>query len=114
MKKGYFGMSVDFVHQEHLNIQNKAAELAQVVVGVLTESAIASHTRLPYMNYEQRADIVNNLKALFEVISQSTLDYSENLKALKPDYVVHVDDWKDGVQQKTLQILANSPIYKYN
>ena len=103
MKKVYVGMSADLIHPGHLNILNKAAELGQVTVGVLTDSAIISYKRLPYMDYEQRADIVSNLKAVFEVIPQSTLDYSENLKALKPDYVVHGDDWKDGVQQKTRQ-----------
>jgi phosphoenolpyruvate phosphomutase len=103
MKKVYVGMSADLIHPGHLNILNKAAELGQVTVGVLTDSAIISYKRLPYMDYEQRADIVTNLKAVFEVIPQSTLDYSENLKALKPDYVVHGDDWKDGVQQKTRQ-----------
>lgn len=108
MKKVYVGMSVDLVHPGHLNILNKAAELGQVTVGVLTDSAIASYKRLPYMDYEQRADIVSNLKAVFEVIPQSTLDYSENLKALKPDYVVHGDDWKDGVQQKTRQIVIDT------
>ena len=56
------------------------------------DSTIASYKKLPYMNYEQRADIVSNLKAVFKLIHQSTLDYSKNLKALKPDYVVHGDD----------------------
>ncbi len=108
MKKVYVGMSADLVHSGHLNILNKAAELGQVTVGVLTDAAIVSYKRLPYMDYEQRADIVSNLKAVFEVIPQSTLDYSENLKALKPDYVVHGDDWKEGVQQKTRQIVIDT------
>ena len=108
MKKVYVGMSADLIHSGHLNILNKAAELGQVTVGVLTDSAIVSYKRLPYMDYEQRANIVSNLKAVFEVIPQATLDYSENLRALKPDYVVHGDDWKDGVQQKTRQIVIDT------
>ena len=108
MKKVYVGMSADLIHPGHLNILKKASELGQVTVGVLTDSAIASYKRLPYMNYEQRAEIVSNLKAVYEVIPQSTLDYSENLKALKPDYVVHGDDWKDGVQQHTRQIVIDT------
>ena len=108
MKKVYVGMSADLVHPGHLNILNKAAELGQVTVGVLTDSAIISYKRLPYMDYEQRADIVRNLKPVSEVIPQSTLDYSENLKVLKPDYVVHGDDWKEGVQQKTRQIVIDT------
>lgn len=108
MKKVYVGMSADLVHSGHLNILNKAAELGRVTVGVLTDSAIISYKRMPYMNYEQRADIVRNLKAVFEVIPQKTLDYNENLKALKPHYVVHGDDWKEGVQQKTRQIVIDT------
>ena len=96
-------MSADLIHPGHLNILKVASELGQVSVGVLTDSAIASYKRLPYMNYEQRAEIVSNLKTVHEVIPQHKLDYTENLKALKPDYVVHGDDWKDGIQQKTRQ-----------
>jgi phosphoenolpyruvate phosphomutase / 2-hydroxyethylphosphonate cytidylyltransferase len=103
MKKVYIGMSADLIHPGHLNIINKAAELGQLVVGVLTDSAIASYKRLPYMNYDQRAEVVSNLKSVYEVIPQNTLDYTENLRALRPDYVVHGDDWKDGVQRKTRQ-----------
>jgi len=108
MKKVYVGMSADLIHPGHLNILKVASELGQVTVGVLTDAAIASYKRLPYMDYEQRADIVRNLKTVSEVIPQSTLDYSDNLKALKPDYVVHGDDWKEGVQQKTRQIVIDT------
>jgi len=108
VKKVYVGMSADLIHPGHLNILKVASELGHVTVGVLTDSAIASYKRLPYMNYEQRADIVSNLKSVSEVIPQSTLDYSENLKALKPDYVVHGDDWKDGIQQQTRQIVIDT------
>ncbi len=103
MKKVYVGMSADLIHPGHLNILKVASELGQVSVGVLTDSAIASYKRLPYMNYEQRAEVVSNLKTVHEVIPQHTLDYTENLKALKPDYVVHGDDWKDGIQRQTRQ-----------
>ena len=108
MKKVYVGMSADLIHPGHLNILKQAAKLGQVVVGVLTDEAIASYKRLPYMNYEQRAEIVSNLKTVSEVIPQSTLDYAGNLKAIKPDYVVHGDDWKEGVQQKTRQMVIDT------
>jgi phosphoenolpyruvate phosphomutase / 2-hydroxyethylphosphonate cytidylyltransferase len=108
IKKVYVGMSADLIHPGHLNVLKVASELGQVVVGVLTDSAIASYKRLPYMNYEQRAEIVSNLKSAYEVIPQHNLDYSENLKALKPDYVVHGDDWIDGVQQKTRQVVIDT------
>jgi len=108
LKKVYVGMSADLIHSGHLNILNKAAEHGQVVVGVLTDGAIASYKRLPYMNYDQRAEVVSNLKSVHEVIPQDTLDYTKNLRALRPDYVVHGDDWKEGIQQKTRQTVIDT------
>ncbi len=103
IKNVYVGMSADIIHPGHLNIIQEAAKLGKVTVGVLTDAAIASYKRLPYLDYEQRALIVSNLKGVDNVIPQTTLDYRPNLKKLKPDYVVHGDDWKTGVQQKTRQ-----------
>jgi phosphoenolpyruvate phosphomutase / 2-hydroxyethylphosphonate cytidylyltransferase len=106
-KKVYVGMSADLIHPGHLNILTEAAKLGEVTVGVLTDSAIASYKRLPYMNFEQRSMIVGNLKQVHNVISQNTLDYTENLKSFKPDYVVHGDDWKEGAQRETRQTVID-------
>ena len=106
----YVGMSADLIHPGHINILNRAAELGQVVVGVLTDKAVASYKRLPYMDYDQRAEVVSNLKSVYEVIPQNTLDYTENLRSLKPDYVVHGDDWKEGIQQKTRQMVIDTMV----
>lgn len=100
-KTVYVGMSADMIHPGHLNIIKEACKLGTVTVGVLTDAAIASYKRLPYLNYEQRAEIVSNIKGVDKVVPQSTLDYVPNLLKYKPDYVVHGDDWKEGVQQKT-------------
>lgn len=92
-------MSADIIHSGHINIIKKASELGQLTVGVLTDTAVASYKRLPYMNFEQRKEIVSSLKGVSSVIAQKTLDYAPNLLELKPDYVVHGDDWKEGVQK---------------
>lgn len=102
-KTVYVGMSADMIHPGHLNIIHEACKLGRVTVGVLTDAAIASYKRLPYLTYEQRAEIVSNIKGVDRVVPQTTLDYVPNLLELKPDYVVHGDDWKEGVQQKTRQ-----------
>lgn len=99
----YAGMSADIIHPGHLNILKEAQKYGRVIVGVLTDAAIASYKRLPYLNYEQRALIVSNLKGVSEVIPQETLDYRPNLDKIHPDYVIHGDDWKQGVQAKTRQ-----------
>lgn len=102
-KKVYVGMSADLVHPGHLNIIKKAAELGEVTVGLLTDSAIASYKRLPYMSFEQRKEVIESLKGVSNVIPQHTLDYVPNLENLQPDFVVHGDDWREGVQRATRQ-----------
>lgn len=102
-KKVYVGMSADLVHPGHMNILKIAATLGEVTVGLLTDKAIASYKRLPYMTYSQRKAVIENIKGVKEVIPQDTLDYRPNLELLKPDFVVHGDDWKEGVQAKTRQ-----------
>ena len=99
----YVGMSADLVHPGHINILNKAAELGDVTIGLLTDGAIASYKRLPHMTYDQRKAVVENIKGVTAVIPQETLDYVENLEKVKPDFVVHGDDWKTGVQAQTRQ-----------
>jgi phosphoenolpyruvate phosphomutase len=103
MKKVYVGMSADLIHPGHLNIIKEAAKLGEVTIGLLTDSAIASYKRLPYLEFEQRKVIVENIKGVAKVIPQLTLDYRPNLEELKPDFVVHGDDWKDGIQKGVRQ-----------
>ena len=101
VKQVYIGMSADLIHPGHLNIINKGAELGEVTVGLLTDKAIASYKRLPYMSYEQRYEVVNSIKGVSRVVVQEALDYIPNLTELKPDFVVHGDDWKNGIQAST-------------
>ena len=104
MKKTvYVGMSADLIHPGHLNIIKRAAELGEVTIGLLTDAAISSYKRVPYMTFEQRREVVENLKGVTRTVPQVTLDYVPNLKALRPDYVVHGDDWREGVQRETRQ-----------
>ena len=74
-----------------------------MIIGLLTDEAIASYKRLPLIAFNERKIIVENLKGVEKVVPQTTLDYVPNLKELKPDYVVHGDDWKTGVQKEVRQ-----------
>lgn len=101
-------MSADLVHPGHLNIINEARKITssiggKLVVGLLTDKAIASYKRLPCMSWEQRKIVIENIKGVDEVVAQETLDYVPNLLKLKPKYVLHGDDWKVGVQATTRQ-----------
>lgn len=102
-KTVYVGMSADLVHPGHLNIIKEASKLGEVYIGLLTDRAIASYKRLPYLEFEQRRIIIEGLKGVKQVVPQESLDYRPNLEKLKPDFVVHGDDWKEGVQRETRQ-----------
>lgn len=99
----YVGMSADLVHPGHINVIRQAAEIGDITIGLLTDTAIASYKRLPHMTYEQRRAVVESLKGVTAVIPQHTLDYTENLRTVRPDFVVHGDDWRTGVQKYTRQ-----------
>ena len=49
----------------------------------------------------KRKLIISDIKYVYKVVKQDTLDYTKNLKLFKADYVVHGDDWKKGAQKKT-------------
>jgi len=100
-KKVYVGLSADIIHEGHISILKKANNYGDVTVGLLTDDAIASYKNIPYLDYKRRKIIIQNIQYVKKVIPQNTLDYVPNLKLLKPDFVVHGDDWKIGVQKKT-------------
>ena len=99
----YVGMSADLIHPGHINVLQQAAELGDVTVGLLTDPAIASYKRLPHMTFDQRRVVVENLKAVSRVVPQESLDYVPNLESVRPDIVVHGDDWQTGVQRQVRQ-----------
>lgn len=99
MKTVYVWMSADLIHPGHLNIIKEAAKYWSVTIGLLTDEAIATYKRLPYMTREQRKIIVENIKWVEEIVAQETLDYVQNLEKIKPDFVVHGDDRKEWVQK---------------
>ena len=101
MKTVYIAMSADLIHPGHVNVIKKSVQLGAITVGLLTDEAIASYKRLPYMTFEQRKAVIECLKGVERVVPQTTHDYVENLRKYKPDYVVHGDDWKEGVQRST-------------
>ena len=104
MKKNdivYVGLSADILHEGHINILKIASSYGDVVVGLLTDQAIASYKKIPYLNFKQRKVVLENLRYVKKVIPQKTLDYVHNLNIVRPNYVVHGDDWKKGIQKKT-------------
>lgn len=111
MKKVYLSMSSDIIHNGHIKIISKAAELGELTVGVLTDKAVAKYKRFPLIAFEERVEIIKNIKGVSNVVKQDSIDYEANLLELKPDFVVHGDDWKTGYQApiraKVIEILSS-------
>lgn len=97
-KTVYIAISSDIIHSGHMNVIEEGAKYGDVIIGLLTDEAIATYKRMPILDYETRRKIFENLKPVSRVVKQETLSYAENLRKLRPDYVVHGDDWKLGIQ----------------
>ena len=96
----YVGLSADILHEGHINILKTAKKFGTVIVGLLTDQAIASYKNIPHLSFKQREIVLKNIIYVTKVIPQKTLDYTNNLNLIRPDFVVHGDDWKNGVQKK--------------
>jgi phosphoenolpyruvate phosphomutase len=99
----YIAMSADLITPNHVSIIQEARAMGDVVIGLLLDSAIASYQRLPYMRYEQRKVVLESIVGVKEVVPQETLDYVPNLLKLKPDFVLHRNDWNTGLQRESRQ-----------
>jgi phosphoenolpyruvate phosphomutase len=96
----YVPLAADIIHEGHLNILRIASGYGKVIVGLLTDAAIIQYKNLPFFDYNQRFKIVSNLKLVDKVVPQDSWDYKEILNSIKPNFFVHGDDWKVGIQSK--------------
>lgn len=105
----YLAFSTDIIHGGHIRILKKSSELGKVIVGVMSDQAVASFKRYPVLDYEHRYEIIKNIKYVDKVVEQKSLSYKDNLKNIKPDYVVHGDEWKNDnlkyIREETLNVL---------
>ena len=106
----YMCFSTEYIHSGHIAIIKRAKRLGRLTIGVLSDQAVASFRRFPLMPFEERKALMASIAGVERVVEQSTLSYAENVRALKPDYVVHGDDWVNGFQrpirQEVLDVLA--------
>ena len=99
-KKVYVPMAADMLHEGHLNIINEAKKLGQVIIGLLTDKAIAEYKDVPLLSFEQRKIVMESIKGVNQVIEQNIWNYEPILRKIKPDFLVHGDDWKIGPQKE--------------
>ena len=112
-KKVYISLTADNLHHGHINLIKEAKKYGEVIIGLLTDRAVATHKKLPILNFEQRKLIVQNLSGVAEVIAQNEWDDSITIRKLKPDFVVHGDDWLTG-KQSVMRKNVIDELKKYN
>ena len=124
----YMSFSTEYIHSGHMAIINKARRLGRLIIGVLSDEAVSSFKRYPLIPFAERKALFENLAGVERVVTQDTLSYANNLRAIRPNYVVHGNDWCEGFQkpirQEVCEILAeyggklveypysNNPMYK--
>lgn len=110
MKKVYACFCTDIIHEGHMNIINKAKEYGQVIIGVLSDSAMIRYNRFPTVSFEERLNTMKNLPGIYDVVVQQDIMYDQIIDNLKPDYVIHGDNWQDGplkaIRDNVLMLLA--------
>ena len=124
MKKVYTCFCTDVIHEGHLNILKEAAKYGEITVGVLSDEAMVSYNRFPTISLKERIELVKNTGMASEVIIQKEIMYDNVMEQLRPDYVVHGDNWKEGPESairenviKALQTYGGELIeipYTYN
>ena len=77
MKTVYLGITGDIIHPGIINIINEGAKLGELTIGLLTDAAIVSHKRLPYLTYDQRKMVVENIKGVAKVVPQEDWSYKK-------------------------------------
>ena len=95
----YMCFSADIIHGAHIAIIKRARRLGKLIIGVLSDSAVASYKRLPLVPASERKLMYENIAGVYRVVEQDTLSYRDNLLKYRPDIVVHGDDWCTGFQR---------------
>ena len=95
----YMCFSTDIIHSGHIRIIRKAQRFGKLIIGVLSDKAVADYKRFPLVPFAERKSIFENIAGVYRVVEQKTLSYKENLEKYHPTYVVHGDDWTYGFQK---------------
>jgi phosphoenolpyruvate phosphomutase len=94
MKKIYTCFCTDFIHDGHLNIIREAQKYGEVIVGVLSDKALVRFNKFPTVSFRERMDLVKSIKGVSQVVVQEDVMYDKIVEEIKPDYIIHGDNWK--------------------
>ena len=95
----YMSFSTDILHSGHMALIQKAKHLGKLIIGVMTDEAVACYKQMPLVPYSERRAMFESIAGVYRVVPQNSLSYRENLEKYRPTFVVHGDDWRVGVQK---------------
>lgn len=105
-KTVFLSMGAEFIHGGHVAIIEKAAELGELTVGVLSDEAIMSYRGYPILTFEERCEVITHIKGVAKVVKKDSLGYEKIIDELRPDYVVHSDRWRGKTKEKIEGLLS--------
>ena len=108
MKKVYACFCTDIIHEGHLNIIHQAAKYGEVIVGVLCDSERIKYNRFPTNSIEERISLFEEISEVSRVVVQNSIMYDDIVAELKPDYIIHGDNWHDGPESVIRQNVIES------
>ena len=104
-KTVFLSIGAEFIHGGHIAIIEKAAELGELTVGVLSDEVLMRYKGYPILTYEERCKVVSHIKGVSKVIKKDSLGYEKVIEELRPDYVVHSDRWRSRTKERIQQVL---------
>lgn len=112
MKKVYTCFCTDNIHEGHMNILCEAKKLGRLTVGILDDESMIRYNRFPTLSLTERIEMIKKLHVADEVIVQKTIYYDDVISELRPDFVVHGDNWKQGPEEAIRNnVIKNLEVY---
>ena len=99
MKTAYTCFCTDVIHEGHLNIINEAKKRGRVIIGCLSDAASIRYNKFPTISQEERLKLYRSIEGVDEVVIQNDMLYDDVIKLIRPDYVLHGDNWVDGPEK---------------
>lgn len=124
MKTVYTCFCTDVIHEGHKKIIEEARKYGKVILGTLSDKALIRYNKFPTISEEERLNLYKTIEGVDEIVFQNSMMYNDVIPRIKPDYVIHGDNWKNGpesaIRENVLKLLSEyggkliEPSYTYN
>ncbi len=92
----YTCFTTDVIHEGHLNIIREAQKYGRLIVGCMSDTAKIRFNKFPTKSLEERMQLYRSLQGVSEVVVQNDMMYKDVIESVRPDYIIHGDNWKEG------------------